>query len=155
MSKTGNGRRPFHLRDPNGATEILSNGFAPEKIFVPLLNGFPVPAAFRKADIGGEAAERNRLFGLRWSGGRGRFRCLFLRRLLVFFWRGLRLRLGLRASFGGVIGDVPSRALELKGRRRKKLFDRALAMNAFFYLGIVDLLEDLENRSTLCAFVFI
>jgi hypothetical protein len=57
--------------------------------------------------------------------------------------------------FVGVVGDIPPVPLELKSRRRKKLLDRPLAVDAFCQWGIVNILQQFEDGPTLRAFVFV
>ncbi len=55
----------------------------------------------------------------------------------------------------GVIGDVPSRALELDGRSGDYLLDGAAALGAFLDMRIGEFLDALEAVMALLALVFV
>jgi hypothetical protein len=60
-----------------------------------------------------------------------------------------------RQGFFGVIGKIPTGALQLKAAVTNQLFDLAVAELAFSQWHIGDFLEGLENLATLGTFVFV
>src|SRR5579871_2722659 len=90
---------------------------------------------------------------------------LRLRFLLLFFGLGFRLslafgfgatiRTGARRRLAGIIGHIPTRALELHGRRMQQLLDLATAFRAASHGLIGKLLYAFKAMTALLAFVLV